>query len=51
MASGKPGAVHLADNGYIGVRRPSKVEEEVELLDAVRSLGQTAVSLHCDLPY
>jgi len=41
----------LADNGYIGVRRPSKVEEEVELLDAVRSLGQTAVSLHCDLPY
>jgi hypothetical protein len=41
----------LTDGGSIGVHRPSKVEEEVELLDAVRSLGQTAVSLHCDLPY
>jgi len=41
----------LTDGGSLGVHRPSKVEEEVELLDAVRSLGQTAVILHCDLPY
>jgi hypothetical protein len=41
----------LADNGSMSVRRPSKVRDEVELLDAVRSLGQTVVILHCDLPY
>lgn len=40
----------LADGGFITFCRPAKPHDEYELLDAVRSLGQTAVRLHCDVP-
>lgn len=40
----------LAKGGYLCVRRPSIAQDEQELLDAVRGVGQTAVRLLCDMP-
>lgn len=40
----------LAKGGYICIRRPSRAQDEYELLDAVRGVGQMAVRLLCDVP-
>lgn len=42
--------VRLADGGHVRLHRPHKRRDEYELLDTVRSTGQTAVRLFCDIP-
>lgn len=39
----------LADGGHVRIRRPREARAEYDLLDAVRSTGQTAVRLFCDI--
>jgi hypothetical protein len=42
--------LNLTKGGYICIRRPSRAQDEYELLDAVRGVGQIAVRLFCDVP-
>jgi hypothetical protein len=42
--------LHIVDGGHLRIRRPREARDEYELLDAVRSTGQTAVRLFCDIP-
>ncbi|MFM9863777.1 MAG: hypothetical protein ACKVRO_09230 [Micropepsaceae bacterium] len=43
-------SLRFAKGGYLNLRRPSAPGDEYELLDAVRSAGQIAVRIFCDVP-
>jgi hypothetical protein len=42
--------LHLKDGGHVRLHRPPKAHDEYELLDAIRTIGQTPVRLFCDIP-